>query len=59
MTPWTARCERCPAGERFLAERPARRWAETHARHARHAVSLEAPSGDSAVVSPGDEADRS
>ena len=60
VNPWTARCERCPGGERFLAERPARRWAQTHARHTRHAVRLDPPSGDSEVVSPeDDDADRS
>lgn len=41
VTPWIATCRRCPAGEAFLAERPARRWARTHARHARHEVAVE------------------
>jgi hypothetical protein len=40
VTPWVADCRRCPDGERFLSERAATRWAETHARHARHEVSL-------------------
>jgi hypothetical protein len=41
LTPWVAACRRCPAGEPFLDERPAQRWAETHARHTRHAVVVE------------------
>jgi hypothetical protein len=41
VRPWTVACERCSDGDEFLAERPARRWAETHARHTGHSVSLE------------------
>jgi hypothetical protein len=37
---WRADCRQCPDGEHYLAERPARRWAETHARHASHEVEL-------------------
>ncbi|CDK40299.1 MULTISPECIES: hypothetical protein [unclassified Halorubrum] len=55
VTPWTVRCRRCPDGERFLSERPARRWAETHARHTRHTVDIEAPTGDDGVVTASDE----
>lgn len=40
VTPWSVDCQQCPAGERFLDERPARRWATTHARHTGHAVEL-------------------
>jgi hypothetical protein len=40
VTPWLATCRQCPAAEAFLAERPARRWAQTHARHTRHTVAL-------------------
>jgi len=40
VTAWTVDCRQCPGGERFLAERPARRWAETHARHTGHALSV-------------------
>lgn len=54
VTPWVVRCDRCPAGERFLAERPARRWATTHARHTRHEVSVEDPDGTHTTVSPGE-----
>lgn len=46
VTPWVVGCRRCPDGERFLSERPARRWAETHARHTRHAVEIRPPSED-------------
>ena len=59
VTPWIARCRHCPDGERFLSERPARRWAGTHARHTRHTVRLEAPTGDAEVVSAGESGDRS
>lgn len=58
VTPWIVRCQRCPDGEQFLSERPARRWAATHARHTRHAVRVEAPSGAEDVIDPeGDESD--
>ena len=40
VTAWTVDCRQCPGGERFLAERPARRWAETHARHTGHALGV-------------------
>jgi hypothetical protein len=52
VTPWVVRCRQCPTGERFLAERPARRWATAHARHARHEVDLTGPDDAEAVVSP-------
>lgn len=52
VTPWTARCRQCPDGERFLSERPARRWAVTHARHARHDVRVDGPDADPTTVSP-------
>jgi len=54
-TPWVLDCRRCPDGERFLAERPARRWAETHARHTDHEVRVRAPDGTRTTVSPGPE----
>ncbi|WP_199719463.1 hypothetical protein [Halorubrum sp. Atlit-26R] len=59
VTPWIARCDRCPDGERFLAERPARRWARTHARHTRHTVRLEPPTGAGETVSAEGTGDRS
>lgn len=40
ITPWTVDCQQCPAGDDYLDEAPARRWAETHARHTRHRVRL-------------------
>ena len=40
VTAWLADCRLCPDGEAFLAERPTRRWAETHARHTRHTVAI-------------------
>ena len=40
VSPWVVACRQCPDGEEFLAERPARRWAETHARHTKHEVTL-------------------
>jgi hypothetical protein len=52
VTPWLADCRRCAEGERFLGEGPARRWAETHARHTRHEVALTPPRGDVTIVSP-------
>ena len=53
VSPWVADCRRCPDEEAFLAERPARRWAATHARHTRHAVTLQHDeSGESDVVEP-------
>lgn len=49
-TPWIVSCRRCPDGEEFLSERPARRWAETHARHTRHDVDLHHPDHDEPTV---------
>jgi len=43
VTPWVAECRRCPDGDRYLEERPARRWAEVHARHTGHTVELRPP----------------
>ena len=43
VTPWIASCRQCPAEEQYLAERPAHRFAQTHARHTRHTVVLETP----------------
>nr|WP_082222426.1 hypothetical protein [Halorubrum halophilum] len=55
VTPWIVQCQRCPDGDQFLSERPARRWAEAHARHTRHAVRLEGPTGVDDVVSDDDD----
>ena len=55
VTPWLADCRRCPDGERYLAERPARRFARTHARHTGHAVELRPPAdeGSTEVIEGG------
>ncbi|AUX09628.1 hypothetical protein AArcSl_2003 [Halalkaliarchaeum desulfuricum] len=52
VTPWLVACKRCPDGEQFLSERPARRWATAHARHTRHDVLLQDPDENQTVVSP-------
>lgn len=54
VTPWVADCRRCPDREGYLAERPARRWAETHARHTGHPVELQAPDPDAPADLVGD-----
>lgn len=46
VSPWVADCQQCPDGEAYLDERPARRWAETHARHTTHPVELTYAAGD-------------
>ena len=53
VTPWQATCRQCPDREAFLRERPARRWAETHARHTTHGVTLRDPDGGESVVESG------
>lgn len=52
VSPWTASCRHCPGSERFLAAGPARRWAETHARHTRHTVALDHDDEETTVVAP-------
>ncbi|MEF8781185.1 MAG: hypothetical protein V5A46_10950 [Haloferacaceae archaeon] len=52
VSPWIVACRRCPDGERFLSERPAHRWATTHARHTRHDVQILDPDGNRIGVSP-------
>jgi len=54
ITPWIADCQRCPQEEPFLAERPARRFARTHARHTRHAVDLRPPESEPRTIGPDD-----
>lgn len=49
VRPWVVDCQRCPAGDGYLAEQPARRWAETHARHTGHAVEVRPPTDDGSV----------
>ena len=56
VTPWIVECRVCPDGDQFLSEQPARRWAETHARHTRHTVAVETPfEEDTELVAPPDE----
>ncbi|MFB6113476.1 MAG: hypothetical protein ABEJ58_05160 [Halodesulfurarchaeum sp.] len=43
VTPWIVECRRCPDGDRYLSESPARRWATTHARHTGHDVEIRPP----------------
>lgn len=52
--PWVADCQQCPATEEFLSERPAKRFAETHARHTRHAVKILDADGEGTVINPDD-----
>ena len=53
VTPWIVECQRCPDDDLFLSEQPARRWAETHARHTRHTVRVEPPTeSDKIEVTP-------
>ncbi|MFB6252343.1 MAG: hypothetical protein ABEI27_11790 [Halobellus sp.] len=43
VTPWIVDCRECPDGDQYLEERPARRWAKTHARHTDHTVEFHPP----------------
>jgi hypothetical protein len=52
VQPWSVACEHCEDGDEFLTERPARRWAETHARHTGHAVSFGHAEGHSTTIEP-------
>jgi hypothetical protein len=52
VTPWLVECRNCPDEDAFLSERPARRWARTHARHTRHVVDVRAPAGGTDQVGP-------
>ena len=45
ISPWVVDCQQCPDAEAYLDERPARRWAETHARHTSHPVELRYEAG--------------
>lgn len=46
VTPWVVDCLECHDGEQFLRERPARRFAQTHARHTGHEIEIEPPDGE-------------
>lgn len=41
VSTWLADCRLCPEASEHLNESAARRWAEIHARHTRHAVALD------------------
>jgi hypothetical protein len=56
VTTWRAICRHCPEGSEHLAERGARRWADTHARHTRHAVEIRHGESELQVIG-GDEPD--
>jgi len=46
VTPWVVDCRHCPEQDRYLSERPAKRFAETHARHTDHALTVDGPEID-------------
>lgn len=50
VSTWQACCQHCPERVDRLSERPARRWARTHARHTDHAVELRHVSLSDALV---------
>jgi hypothetical protein len=52
VTPWLVECQRCVKNDRFLSERPARRWARTHARHTHHDVLIRSPEGEPQRIDP-------
>ena len=52
---WRAVCRNCPEEAERLASDAATRWAETHARHTRHAVEIRhARSDEATLVEAGD-----
>ncbi|WP_375097340.1 hypothetical protein [Natronoarchaeum philippinense] len=56
VAPWLADCRHCPEGVERLSEEAARRWAQTHARHTRHAVDIgRANDDESSIVDAPDE----
>lgn len=50
---WRIVCRHCPEEAERLDEAPARRWAETHARHTRHDVEIRRAAGDEVTVVEG------
>lgn len=52
VSPWTVDCRQCPSSEQFLSERPATRWATTHARHTRHTVAVNHPEQEETLIDP-------
>lgn len=47
---WRAVCRNCPEDAERLEKRAAHRWAETHARHTRHAVEVRHATDDAVEV---------
>ncbi len=41
VSPWQARCRRCPETAERLTEDAVRRWAKIHSRHTRHPVEVD------------------
>lgn len=54
VTAWVVDCRQCPDGEAFLSERPARRWAEGHARHTHHSLEIRHDEERASLVEPED-----
>jgi hypothetical protein len=50
VTPFHVDCRECPQSEQFLTERPAERFARTHARHTQHAVEVTDADGETETV---------
>lgn len=51
---WRADCRHCPERSEHLGERGAFRWAETHARHTRHAVVVHHATGEETTLVEGE-----
>jgi hypothetical protein len=52
---WRATCRNCPEEAERLASDAATRWAETHARHTRHAVEIRHARSDETTLVEADE----
>lgn len=52
VTPWVVECRQCPQGDQYLSERPARRFAETHARHTGHELTISHEPDEGETISP-------
>lgn len=52
VSPWVVECRHCPQRDQYLSERPARRFAETHARHTGHEVTLDHEPDDPVTITP-------
>ena len=51
---WRADCRHCPERSEHLGEHGAFRWAETHARHTRHAVVVHHATGEETTLVKGE-----